>query len=98
MRARKVAVFGPVAEWRRHPAEVAVACEWLQERGCELSEHSDRARMPRHPGESARAGSRPLDVPWPLQPMFPGALFPTQMQQDARNIDLDRADILARAA
>jgi hypothetical protein len=30
--------------------------------------------------------------------MFAGGLFPTQMQQDARNIDLDRTDILARAA
>jgi hypothetical protein len=98
MWARKVSVLGPVAEWRRHPPEIAVACEWLQEHGCELARESDRARMPRHPGESARAGSRPFDVPWPLKPMFAGALFPAQMQEDARDIDLNRADVLARAA
>src|ERR1019366_5536525 len=98
MRPREVAILRPVAERSRHPAQITIVREWFQHHRGEFSKRSNRPRMPRHLRKPPRAPPRPLYRARPSDWMLARALFPAQMEQDPRDIDLDGTDVLARAA
>src|SRR5579862_1536909 len=100
MRARpgEVAKLSPVTERSRHPAQIAVMREWFQNHCGEFSERSNRPRMARCSREPPRPGPRLLDLARPVERMLAGALFPSEMKQDSRDVDLDGTDVFARAA
>src|ERR1019366_4197703 len=87
-RPREVAILRPVAERSRHPAQITIVREWFQHHRGEFSKRSNRPRAP----------PRPLYRTRPSDWMLARALFPAQMEQDSRDVDLDGTDILARAA
>src|SRR5208282_1389741 len=97
-RPREIAILRPVAERSRHPAQITIVREWLQHHRGESSKRSNGPRMPRQLRKPPRAPPRPLDRTRPSDWMLAGALFPAQMEQDSRDVDLDGTDVLARAA
>src|SRR3984957_3543868 len=97
-RPREIAILRPVAERSRHPAHITVVRERFQEHRGNFSKRANRPRMARSLRKAPRSAPRLLDRPRPLQRMVAGALFPAEMEQDSRDVDLYRAGILARAA
>src|SRR3984893_6007465 len=100
---RKIAHARPVAEWRRHPAHVAAARKRpCHERG-QPAHDAYHQWMVRHAGKrfDARAcaarRARPLGNRQPAVAVA-RSFLPAQVQQDARDVDLHRADFAARAA
>ena len=97
-RPREVAILRPVAERPRHPAQITIVRERLQEHRGKFSERSNGPRVARSLRKAPRSAACALYRTRPLERMLAGALFPAEMKQDSRDVDLYRADVLARAA
>ena len=95
---RKVAILRPVAERSRHPAQITIVREWLQDYRGKFSEQANCPRVARGLCKAQRSTTRPLDRTRPLERILADAFFPAEMKQDSRDVDLYRADVLARAA
>src|SRR5229473_1088514 len=83
---------------RPRPARAIGAREARRRERSEAHQYSHRARMACEAGEARKAGAGPARIAGPLYGRRRALVrFPSQVQQDTRDVDLDGADVAAGA-